>query len=432
MNANILQGQKLDYDHFQNLGFTKSHVDLAYSRLKTFDPATLINWMLDNPEEKMKSKLEFLKFSQELEAKMKAKQLLVDSLNKPQPTLISPPILLGSFQKPTSELLIHKPNPLTESKAFETKKTEHVQSVLHSITTTQSATESLPLKEAKEEILEKVVNAVNKNYNIWLRNLRDIIEKVKSEGFKYKTLVEEMKKKSHREISKLLHCLFGSITLILQRAITDTGEFKELDLHSFFDIMNVIYDMGTFTKAQRKCIIAQYETYCERREVKANKLFTERILELGYFEKKQSAEEIQKDSEEISKKTEVDYATMDIDVDNVDDNTKEILLNDSWFESIEKEIEAIKNAKIEKDAKEANEFARKLKDLNLPEKQFTGQVLESGLTDREACVMCSQKMRAFMYMPCKHFLTCQDCTNLFKDCPVCQKPIAQKILLYWS
>lgn len=423
--------QKLDYEYLANAGFQKSHVDLAYSQTRNPDPNALINWMLDNPEEKFKQNAA-LEREEGLKAKLQAlKKHLEETralqaqneLSKEEPKTKKLPSIIALPYKEEPELS-KQAEPLSPI----ISKADPIDKMLQKIALADNGGASLPLKIAKKEMLDKVVNAAHKDYNIWLSSLADEISKMKFDGLKYKTLIEEMKKKSHREISLLLNNIFGSVSMILRQSIQNQGEYKDLDLNTFFYLMNILYDMKTFTKAQRKSVIKQYEAYCGLKELKVNQLFVDRILERGFFESQKSEPVDEKKGLEIAISNGENGDAKDIDVSEVDDDTKEFSLTDAWFENFKKEMEALKDPVL----MDSKESISKAKELNLKEKQFTGQVLESGLTDREACVVCMQKMRAFLFMPCKHFLTCQDCTNAYKECPVCDKLITQRVLLYWS
>ena len=425
---NLSKKPKIPYDYFIDMGFSKIHIDLAYSQTKSLELDTLVNWMLDNPEDKLTRDVEVLKIKQDndnnkhhLLSKPEKTIKLLDRLKSSHHTLRTRLAQSFPLRMPKIDISEHLPTPaaLKHEQIFEI----------------DIKSESLTLEAAKRELLDNISNAISNDFNIWLRNLGSIIDELKSDDLRYKLLLEEMKKKSHRRIAKLLHFFFGSISTILHRSLTSC---RELDLHSFYHLMNHFHDLATFTRAQRKSIIKQYETYCDRKQIKMNKLFAARILETGYFARQRalSTEEDQnipeKTTTELEESCSHNYDDNDIDEVEVDDDTKIYALSDEWFDSFIEELDNIRKGKIEEEEKAARTLLNRIKDLNLPEKKFTGRVLESGLTDREACVICMQKMRVYLYMPCKHFLTCQDCTNFCNECPVCLLPICERLPLYWS
>lgn len=60
------------------------------------------------------------------------------------------------------------------------------------------------------------------------------------------------------------------------------------------------------------------------------------------------------------------------------------------------------------------------------------QIEEVNLTDKEVCVICMSGARAYLYLPCKHLLTCENCKSKCQICPVCQTAIKEAIKIYWS
>lgn len=60
------------------------------------------------------------------------------------------------------------------------------------------------------------------------------------------------------------------------------------------------------------------------------------------------------------------------------------------------------------------------------------QEIINDLTYHEACVVCMNQLRSYVYLPCAHFLMCNRCVGLFKACPVCQTQIVQKVQIRWG
>lgn len=45
----------------------------------------------------------------------------------------------------------------------------------------------------------------------------------------------------------------------------------------------------------------------------------------------------------------------------------------------------------------------------------------------EECVVCMDKARAAVILPCGHLHTCMECTANLSDCPVCRRPIERVV-----
>ena len=394
MDSFDLQNLKLDYNYFADAGFKRAHVDLAYANTKNIDPDALINWMLDNPQSKPRSDSSFIRSSQ---------------------------VRLEPFRKSYSRLQerpTRKSHGLVceENCTYREHNTERA-GILRIVSSTNEKEnplsvineKALPFSAEEKELLDSILHTYNKDYNKWLHSLVDIVSKLKSEKKKYQNLLRELPRKTNREIIAFSSSVFGSIRLILHQASLNKGEYKELDINSFFYLMNKLYDSQMFTLPQRKSIIKQYENYCELKTLKINKLFGDVILERGLNR-----------NEELQNNEESSGAMPTNDVDPT-----QFCLTDEWLEDFRKSIEA--RAQPEVNRTEENGATQ-----NIKEKKFSGQVLKSGLTSREACVRCFEKRRAFLFLPCNHFLVCQDCSILYKKCPTCDKIIHDKVLLFWS
>ena len=46
------------------------------------------------------------------------------------------------------------------------------------------------------------------------------------------------------------------------------------------------------------------------------------------------------------------------------------------------------------------------------------------------CVVCYGRRRAVAFTPCGHACACEQCAGRLRDCPMCRKPITQKIRIF--
>nr|CAG4712096.1 unnamed protein product [Naegleria fowleri] len=64
------------------------------------------------------------------------------------------------------------------------------------------------------------------------------------------------------------------------------------------------------------------------------------------------------------------------------------------------------------------------------------QVIDETLHEREdrdkSCAICMGNVRQVVFMPCKHFLSCEDCAQNVEHCPICRHVISKRIKIYLS
>ena len=56
------------------------------------------------------------------------------------------------------------------------------------------------------------------------------------------------------------------------------------------------------------------------------------------------------------------------------------------------------------------------------------------LIDARTCVICMDKEILYLFMPCKHLVSCEKCAlnPSVKECPVCRKTIQKRLKTYMS
>lgn len=53
--------------------------------------------------------------------------------------------------------------------------------------------------------------------------------------------------------------------------------------------------------------------------------------------------------------------------------------------------------------------------------------VESALAERRRCIVCCERDRSVVLMPCKHMLMCSECSEKVKECPACRIVIQDRI-----
>mmetsp|Transcript_39192 Transcript_39192/g.112424 ORF Transcript_39192/g.112424 Transcript_39192/m.112424 type:complete len:396 (-) Transcript_39192:109-1296(-) len=54
------------------------------------------------------------------------------------------------------------------------------------------------------------------------------------------------------------------------------------------------------------------------------------------------------------------------------------------------------------------------------------------LEEEQACVVCSEKPKAMLFLPCRHLCTCDGCGGQLRQCPICRADIDDKVHAYRS
>ena len=52
--------------------------------------------------------------------------------------------------------------------------------------------------------------------------------------------------------------------------------------------------------------------------------------------------------------------------------------------------------------------------------------------EKEFCILCMDKTREIVFLPCCHFLTCPSCSPKVSKCPICEKKIEKNLKIFWS
>jgi len=51
--------------------------------------------------------------------------------------------------------------------------------------------------------------------------------------------------------------------------------------------------------------------------------------------------------------------------------------------------------------------------------------------DKENCLICMERTREIVFLPCSHFLTCPLCAPKLSSCPICNKKLEKHLKIYW-
>ena len=118
---------------------------------------------------------------------------------------------------------------------------------------------------------------------------------------------------------------------------------------------------------------------------------------------------------------------------------------DALYSKFEKEKEELKqqskahliqlvNEKLKNDesSKRLKHEMQKYKKLELENKHLKNE--NERLLDDRTCIICMDKEILYLFMPCKHLVSCENCAQnpSVKECPVCRKTIQKRLKTYMS
>ena len=287
------------------------------------------------------------------------------------------------------------------------------ESYLVAANSRQAKLKTFPIEVAKLNLVTKIVLAKNRDLNKWLANLCNVIDQLKDCSIRYSKIVQEFQRRTRRRVLLLMQCLFGSLCLITRHSLTSKKDAEAVDSEILAHLLESLNDLQVLTNAQKKYLIAQYQKICWLSGIRPNG----KVLSMTQ-EKKTNLSKI----EPRDGLSDCDEDKFDVDESAVDDDSVEIILTDEWYECIEQELVELKEKMI-----------LMIADGELcVEKSFSRRSPCAELTDREVCIMCRKDRRGVLFMPCTHFLTCQDCANLLDECLICKEQISESIIIYWS
>ena len=82
------------------------------------------------------------------------------------------------------------------------------------------------------------------------------------------------------------------------------------------------------------------------------------------------------------------------------------------------------------------EFKLKENGIQMHPKEERKEAIEtmnqSSKYEKEFCIICMAKTREVVFLPCKHFLTCDGCSLKSQDCPICFKKLDSRMKIFWS
>lgn len=356
----------VNIEELLNSGFTKSHVDyaLALSKDKTEDG--LINWMLDNPEEKV---VENIKAGR-----------ITDPFAKPAlPPLKKNPFVDNSVdvgnlfgnvfeeekkeEKKLPELdknlnfigllkTIHDKN----SKSVLWKQVVHTQSLYKP---SAHSGQTLQLIKMMNEIKNETRHA---DYTINIEGLNHVFARI-LEGDA--TFLNFVNNDISTQFKRLRRRIYESFNNIFHAYFNTRGQFGDILESQLFLAFNFVNNSNILTPRQISRLLQQYNRYTA----------SKKLYQSNHIKPQASTLFLPKNPE------------------------PGLLLEP--VKGLQRNISAEKKT-------------------------------DKGFTEYESCIVCMDNLRNYVYFPCKHLLTCTKCVGLFKNCPVCQSLITEKVKVLWG
>jgi len=106
------------------------------------------------------------------------------------------------------------------------------------------------------------------------------------------------------------------------------------------------------------------------------------------------------------------------------------------------------SSQASKDSKDSKENSPKIEPQNDPSKfkvadlgspikeekkegASNNQTVTPSNFDKENCLICMERTREIVFLPCSHFLTCPLCAPKLTSCPICNKKLEKHLKIFW-
>lgn len=302
--------------------------------------------------------------------------------------------------------------PQEELKADEKRKFKHLNSGkrvgVSKIASSRNDEEmTLPLVGARLDIMSRIEGIKPIDYNARLVSLSNVVGLLAKHSKKYCLLLTELKsQKPPSTIINFKDSICDAVITVFRyhelQGMQGGDQHEEIDLKLFISAASSLRDLNVFNLEHREKIIAKYKAYCFKESKEVDEQFVKNFLEKrpeDSIESKPSPEKLAlkaKASLQLVQKS--NQLLPPPTLSTVKEESKK---NESLFEGM------------------------KIKSTGF-------QPIDLTLTDREACVVCMANLRGVLYMPCRHFVACKNCSNIFQECPICTTKITNKINVFWS
>lgn len=380
---------KVDIETLISSGFTKTHIDYALKLSNDKTEMGLVNWMLDNPEEKIKDNIKAGRISDPFAnpIPLPLEKKLDTSLKSNETNLKD---YLGILIGKANELKQAVNNPIEEEKKEEIKlpdlstsnlklKIEDVAKSIRDKNRIRQFNSSAfyqynynsSLHHTQRMMLERFLSLIkvetrNADYNINLEGFNGIMEEI--EDPQNSLFLDFLAKEKSTGFERLRNRLYESLNNVFEYYKHTNGQFGEIPEINLYKAFNSIKNTMVMSPRQVQRLLNQLAHYQTIKKPSPPTNKTGRLMSL--FK---------------------------------EDDKIDGMIHDS-----------------------------KLGMISLKHTPAYEIATDKGFTEYEACVVCMDALRSYVYFPCRHLLTCSRCVGLFKTCPVCQSQIKEKVKILWG
>jgi len=112
----------------------------------------------------------------------------------------------------------------------------------------------------------------------------------------------------------------------------------------------------------------------------------------------------------------------------IEDQQKEIIELKAQVETYKKSFKLLHGEDIENlQLNELEQLEKTLKLTSLKVEQTKNRKLKEQIQDQKACVLCLDKEKNILFVPCGHLCVCEACSAAVGQCPLCRANVQQKI-----
>mmetsp|Transcript_68739 Transcript_68739/g.80119 ORF Transcript_68739/g.80119 Transcript_68739/m.80119 type:complete len:401 (+) Transcript_68739:72-1274(+) len=395
LNINPEPIQKETYTQLEQMGFSANLIQQAHSKSEDKTVSGLLNWLLEHQDDvKTDSKATTSQVSKELSNNAFVGSKKKNKNNrKHKNSDYDEDEILRKISADVADELSGLSNKFISSKSKKKSQPNEdaSQKLLPKITSPQSCPirpqklSTAALAEIKKIIgdLEignsinshEITKCVNDLFKKWKYSKSDVDAEIMF-GLSFEDLKDETLLGLRSKLYQLVDKVFNM--RIRKDAILDFSSIETMLMNS--------HDLGCFNKSQTEKIKVSYIKFCRKMKVAENDMLIAQL-------------------------------------ESASGGTGRKALNKFNLNSPENKPESLG------DLPKASKL--RLSDDEDSDEKTPEDGDQLSLSEKELCVICMDRIREVVYMPCAHFLTCPLCSPCLKDCPICTKKVEKYLKIYW-
>ena len=459
-----IPGEELEI--FLSMGYKKEHLTYAYQHSEDKSVESVLEWLIDHQHELRKNAGAKVQHdSKKLQSKQKQEKpkIVASQKKKKQP--------VGSESSESSWIGSDDDEEEKIQAAISSNKGKNAKKGLDKKEKISVSDPKVTIWETANEMSSKIANiasnlepniltvAILQNFTKWKNSSDDSVQEV------LKHLKQE--ELEHKSLQKIRNCAYQSIDKLMTMKIKKESAFN---MKNFEKLLLLLSKLAVFDPNQSEKLLAAYPKFADKMGFECNEeiiyYLDQCATDFEFRELPQSKPIIaqlpdrrtgKEGSQGKSKKHLKSTNNAVGSLPNVNEykNSKfreaiEIAVQGSKSKEapITKQKAVPKTAKIfsaahinlfggipvdEENIEEYNESKfKEVLEISLKESKGMKQGPEPIYSEKDLCIVCMDKMREIVNLPCAHFVFCVSCGPLFEHCPMCTKPIIEHLRIYWS